>query len=114
LSNIFSNGRKQDALMIGSIKSNIGHLEGGSGIAGVVKSVLMLERKLILPNFNFMKPNPQIPMSDWLIKVSACQIAESRRVTHLCRYQPLCSLGRRMDHGEPLSTTSALAEAMPM
>jgi acyl transferase domain-containing protein len=55
--------------MVGSIKSNIGHLEGGSGIAGVVKTVLMLERNLILPNFNFAKPNPRIPMKDWKIKV---------------------------------------------
>jgi acyl transferase domain-containing protein len=50
--------------MVGSIKSNIGHLEGGSGIAGVVKTVLMLERNLILPNFN-----PRIPMKNWKIKV---------------------------------------------
>ena len=69
LSKIFSDGRKDQALMVGSIKSNIGHLEGGSGIAGVVKTVLMLEKNLILPNFNFAKANPWIPMKDWKIKV---------------------------------------------
>lgn len=57
--------------MVGSIKSNIGHLEGGSGLAGVVKTVLMLEKSLILPNFNFTKPNPRIPIKDWKIKVNA-------------------------------------------
>ena len=70
LSKIFSDGRSSEyPLRIGSIKSNIGHLEGGSGIAGVVKTVLMLERNLILPNFNFLKPNSRIPMKDWKIEV---------------------------------------------
>jgi acyl transferase domain-containing protein len=69
LSKIFSDGRKEEVLMVGSIKSNIGHLEGGSGIAGVVKTVLMLEKNRVLPNFDFSKPNPRIPMKDWKITV---------------------------------------------
>lgn len=56
-------------LMVGSIKSNIGHLEGASGIASVVKAVLMLEKNLILPNFDFRKPNSRIPMREWNIEV---------------------------------------------
>lgn len=70
LSNIFARGRPSDEpLKVGSIKSNIGHLEGGSGIAAVVKTVLMLEKGLILPNFNFKRANPRIPMCDWKIEV---------------------------------------------
>lgn len=42
------------------MKSNIGHLEGASGLAGVVKSVLSLERGLIPPNANFEVLNPHI------------------------------------------------------
>ncbi|KAJ5021191.1 hypothetical protein J3E71DRAFT_186571 [Bipolaris maydis] len=57
-------------LIIGSIKSNLGHLEGASGIAAVVKAVLMLEQEVILPNQNFEKPNPRIPFVDWKLRVA--------------------------------------------
>ncbi|XP_014553689.1 hypothetical protein COCVIDRAFT_29158 [Bipolaris victoriae FI3] len=57
-------------LVIGSIKSNLGHLEGASGIAAVVKAVLMLEQEVILPNQNFEKPNPRIPFVDWKLRVA--------------------------------------------
>jgi acyl transferase domain-containing protein len=66
LSTVFSPGRDQEEpLQVGSIKSNIGHLEGGSGIAAVVKTVLMLEKGIILPNFDFRRANPRIPMHKW-------------------------------------------------
>lgn len=45
---------------IGSVKSNIGHLFAGGGIAGVIKTVLALKHKLIPPSLNFKHPNPQI------------------------------------------------------
>ena len=70
LSKVFSRQRLVDQpLHVGSVKSNIGHLEGGSGVAGVVKTVLMLEKNLILPNFNFQNPSDQIPMDELKIKV---------------------------------------------
>ncbi|GKZ24448.1 type I Iterative Polyketide synthase (PKS) [Aspergillus brasiliensis] len=51
---------REDPLYIGAVKSNIGHLEGGSGIAGIVKTILVLERGLIPPNANFEHLNPNI------------------------------------------------------
>jgi acyl transferase domain-containing protein len=70
LSKIFSNGRlSAQPLIIGSVKSNIGHLEGGSGIAGVIKTILMLEKGLILPNFDFKTANSKIPMQKWKLQV---------------------------------------------
>ncbi|KAJ8064994.1 hypothetical protein OCU04_007298 [Sclerotinia nivalis] len=48
IADAFSHTLSADSpLFIGTIKSNIGHLEGTSGIAGLVKSVLMLERRMI-------------------------------------------------------------------
>lgn len=44
----------------GAVKSNIGHLEGTSGLAGVVKSILALEKGVIPPNTNFKSLNPRI------------------------------------------------------
>ena len=70
LSKFFAQQRVRDQpLIVGSVKSNIGHLGGGSGIADVVKPVLMLEKGLLLPNFDFKKPSPRIPMREWNIKV---------------------------------------------
>ena len=72
LAKVFSRQRPIDQpLLVGSVKSNIGHLEGASGIAGVVKTVLMLENKLILPNFDFQEPSDRIPMDELRIKVRA-------------------------------------------
>lgn len=72
LSRIFSPGRPQDQpLHVGSVKTNIGHLEGASGLAGVIKAVLMLENETILPNTNFEMPNPRIPLDEWKLTVSA-------------------------------------------
>ncbi|KAH8799346.1 putative polyketide synthase [Xylogone sp. PMI_703] len=71
LSRVFCPARSSDEpLRIGSIKTNIGHLEGASGIAGVIKTILMLENKILLPHRNFKNPNPRIPFHDWKLKVN--------------------------------------------
>ncbi|KAF2637935.1 ketoacyl-synt-domain-containing protein [Massarina eburnea CBS 473.64] len=49
-----------DPVIIGAVKSNIGHLEGGSGLAALIKAILSLERGVIPPNANFEKLNPSI------------------------------------------------------
>lgn len=78
LSKVFSRQRPVDEpLLVGSVKSNIGHLEGASGIAGVVKTVLMLENNLILPNFNFQKPSDRIPMDELRIEVRVFMLIQS-------------------------------------
>ncbi|KAL5355510.1 hypothetical protein BJX96DRAFT_184127 [Aspergillus floccosus] len=59
-------------LRIGSIKTNIGHLEGTSGIAAVIKATLMLENRVFLPNRNFKRLNKRILLDDWKLKVQTC------------------------------------------
>ncbi|MCJ1358943.1 MAG: hypothetical protein MMC33_008943 [Icmadophila ericetorum] len=59
---------QQDPLYIGSVKSNIGHLEGASGIASLIKTILVLEKGLIPPTIWFERPNPRIPEKDWNLK----------------------------------------------
>jgi acyl transferase domain-containing protein/acyl carrier protein len=49
-----------DPLVIGSVKSNFGHLESAAGIAGFLKAVLVAERGQILPHLHFRKPNDRI------------------------------------------------------
>lgn len=53
------------------MKSNIGHLEGTSGIAAVIKAILVLESGIIPPNTNFEKINPKIDLEFLNLKVSA-------------------------------------------
>ena len=64
----FSTNREQ-ALNVGSVKTNIGHLEGASGLAGIIKATLSLENKKIPPNMHFRSPNPDINFEDWKISV---------------------------------------------
>ena len=67
---VFGEGRTpRQPLLIGSVKSNIGHLEGTSGVVAVIKTALMLERGFVLPNCNYEKTNEEIPMERWNMKV---------------------------------------------
>ncbi|TVY13419.1 Reducing polyketide synthase PKS2 [Lachnellula arida] len=74
LHNVFGEDRTaRKPLFLGSLKSNIGHLEAASGIVSVIKTAMMLERGFILPNYDFKKPNEKIPFSKWHLKVPVSQ-----------------------------------------
>lgn len=45
---------------IGSVKSNLGHLDNAAGIAGLVKAALSLQQKVLFPTLHFTRPNPNI------------------------------------------------------
>ncbi|KAH7330434.1 reducing type I polyketide synthase [Rhexocercosporidium sp. MPI-PUGE-AT-0058] len=49
-----------DPLIMGAVKPNIGHLEGASGIASIIKTIMVLEKATIPPNTNFESLNPKI------------------------------------------------------
>ncbi|MGB0384784.1 MAG: type I polyketide synthase, partial [Ardenticatenaceae bacterium] len=59
LNKAFSSTQKQFCA-IGSVKSNIGHLETASGVAGLIKAVLSLKYKKFYPSLHFSTPNPRI------------------------------------------------------
>ncbi|QPG96188.1 t1pks [Epichloe festucae Fl1] len=59
----------QKPVLVGSVKPNIGHLEGAAGVAGMIKGVLVLEKGKIPPNINFESGNPTIDFEDWKVKV---------------------------------------------
>jgi acyl transferase domain-containing protein/SAM-dependent methyltransferase len=63
-------GRAADRpLVIGSVKTNIGHLEAAAGLAGVVKVVLSLQRRDIPPHLHFKTGNPHIDWAAWPLQV---------------------------------------------
>ncbi|KAL2272317.1 hypothetical protein FJTKL_06945 [Diaporthe vaccinii] len=67
---VFASSRKPgQPLYIGSVKSNIGHLEGGAGLAGLIKALYMLERGQIPANLWLQKINPKINLDGWGLAV---------------------------------------------
>ncbi|MFI9155869.1 type I polyketide synthase [Streptomyces sp. NPDC053367] len=56
-------------LAVGSVKTNIGHLEGAAGIAGLLKTALSLHHRRLPPSLNFETPNPDIPLDDLNLRV---------------------------------------------
>ncbi|KAI0157245.1 hypothetical protein GGR57DRAFT_510816 [Xylariaceae sp. FL1272] len=58
-----------EPLYVGSIKPNLGHLEAASGLAALLKTVLILEKGVITPNALLEKVNPEIPLEQYNIKV---------------------------------------------
>lgn len=70
LAEVFTKGKKRDRnLWIGSVKTNIGHLEGASGLAGVIKAVYAVKKRLIAPNMHFDTPNPEIDWTGWQLQI---------------------------------------------
>ncbi len=70
LGDIYGADRAPDApLAVGSVKTNIGHLEGAAGIAGLIKTALCLSRADLVPSLNFDSPNPRIPLNDLGLRV---------------------------------------------
>ena len=60
---------KDESLVVGSVKTNFGHLEAAAGIAGLIKTVLALERQEIPPHLHFKQPNPHIPWNELSLRV---------------------------------------------
>ena len=61
LGNVFGESHSsQQPMIIGSVKTNIGHLEAAAGIAGLIKVVLQLQHQQIAPHLHFHQPNPYI------------------------------------------------------
>lgn len=61
---------------MGSVKSNIGHLEASAGIAGLIKSILVLKTGVIPPQLNLIDPKPSLKLDERNIKVSELPISD--------------------------------------
>ncbi|MFO0940905.1 MAG: SDR family NAD(P)-dependent oxidoreductase [Pirellulales bacterium] len=60
----------EDAVIIGTIKSNLGHMEAGAGVAGIIKAALTLHHREASPLANLEKPNPSIAFENLGIRLS--------------------------------------------
>ena len=67
---VLAEGRDPDnPLLVGSVKTNIGHLEAAAGVAGLIKTVLALQHDQIPPHLHFEQPNPHIPWDQLPVKI---------------------------------------------
>ena len=64
-------GQRAEPLWVGSVKTNIGHLEEAAGIAGLMKVVLALQENEIPPHLHFRNPNPHIAWENIAIRATA-------------------------------------------
>ncbi|MGW5479507.1 SDR family NAD(P)-dependent oxidoreductase [Streptomyces sp. NPDC004008] len=65
-------GRSRPAdrpLLVGSVKTNVGHLEAAAGITGLLKVVLALRAGELPASLNYRSPNPRIRMDEWRLRV---------------------------------------------
>ncbi|MCA9686771.1 MAG: type I polyketide synthase, partial [Myxococcales bacterium] len=80
IGSVFSRGRdEQRRLVIGSVKTNLGHLEAASGMAGLIKTTLALRHGVIPPNLHFESPNPNIDFDRLRLKITSSALAWPRR-----------------------------------
>ncbi|WP_406108768.1 AMP-binding protein [Micromonospora globbae] len=56
-------GGPADSCALGSVKTNIGHLDAGAGIASLIKAVLAVQHGVIPPNLHFTRPHPEIDLA---------------------------------------------------
>ena len=70
LGTVYGRGRTDGArLLIGSVKTNLGHLEAAAGVAGFIKTVLAVQHGQIPRTLNYQMPNPHIPFQELHLKV---------------------------------------------
>ncbi|MEU6369999.1 beta-ketoacyl synthase N-terminal-like domain-containing protein, partial [Streptomyces sp. NPDC046931] len=69
LSAVAGRGTRRAPLRVGSVKSNIGHLEAAAGVVGLLKAALAVRHRQLPPTLHFRTPNPAIPLDELNLRV---------------------------------------------
>jgi thioester reductase-like protein len=73
LGNVFGRAPRRGRLLVGSAKTNLGHLEAAAGMAGLIKAALVLEHREVPANLHFREPNPRIDFDGLNLRVPVCR-----------------------------------------
>ena len=72
LTSVYSRGREPDLpLLLGSVKTNIGHAEWASGMASIIKAVLAMQRGIIPAHLHFRDPNPNFDWEQMPVRITS-------------------------------------------
>ncbi|WP_432036335.1 type I polyketide synthase [Streptomyces cucumeris] len=72
LAAVFGEGRDSGRpLLVGSVKTNIGHLDAAAGVLGLIKVALSVRHGVLPASLNYRSPNPDIPLDEWKLRVNA-------------------------------------------
>ncbi|MBU7597829.1 SDR family oxidoreductase [Streptomyces sp. P38-E01] len=70
INDAFASGHSKDSpLLVGSVKTNLGHMEPASGVVGLIKAVLQLRSGTVYPHLNLDNPSGRIPWDVYAVKV---------------------------------------------
>ncbi|MFI9155804.1 type I polyketide synthase [Streptomyces sp. NPDC053367] len=76
LADVYGEGRDTTRpLLVGSVKTNIGHLDAAAGVLGLIKVALSLRHGELPASLNYDTPNPDIPLDEWKLRVNAAATA---------------------------------------
>ncbi|MGY4719591.1 type I polyketide synthase [Naumannella huperziae] len=79
IGSVLAEGRQDDQpIVIGSVKTNIGHLEAAAGVAGLIKTSLALKHRKIPPHLHLHNPNPAVPFERFNLLVPTEELAWPR------------------------------------
>ena len=81
-----------DPCFVGSVKTNVGHMESAAGVAGLIKTVLALQHETIPPHIHFSQINPLIPIDELPIEIPTMAIPWPRE-SNRTRYAGVSSFG---------------------
>ncbi|MEM7125057.1 MAG: SDR family NAD(P)-dependent oxidoreductase [Chloroflexota bacterium] len=81
-------GQRSEPLWVGSVKTNVAHLEGAAGVAGLIKIVLSFQHKELPPHLNFQEPNPFIEweQSPVLVPLQPTEWRSEKRIAGLSSF----------------------------
>lgn len=71
LKKVYSNVDPDNKILLGSLKTNVGHLDAAAGVSSFIKTVLSLENKIIPASLHYEKPNPELNLEDSPFQVIA-------------------------------------------